>query len=98
MEQNELLQDLALKLDLANMELQTIDEVLARRPALDGLKHRTEKIERACQANGDLLKVLEAARHCIKSYQHGNAATDLAKEMAEKIEEVLKKNGVEIQF
>jgi hypothetical protein len=61
MEQDELLQDLALKLDLANMELQTIDGVLARRPALDKLKHRTEKIERACQVNGELLLVLKAA-------------------------------------
>ena len=58
MEQNELLQDLALKLDLANMELQTIDEVLARRPALAGLKHRTEKIERACHVNSELLMAL----------------------------------------
>lgn len=62
MEQDELLQNLALKLDLANMELQTIDEVLARRPALAGLKHRTEKIERACEANGQLLKLLEDLR------------------------------------
>jgi hypothetical protein len=57
----ELLQDVALKLDLANMELQTIDEVLARRPALAGLKHRTEKIERACQVNGELLTALQGA-------------------------------------
>jgi hypothetical protein len=56
----QLLQDVALKLDLANMELQTIDEVLARRPALAGLKHRTEKIEHACFINGRLLAVLEA--------------------------------------
>jgi hypothetical protein len=56
----ELLQDVALKLDLANMELRTIDEVLARRPALAGLKHRTEKIERACNVNGELLAALKA--------------------------------------
>jgi hypothetical protein len=62
MDQAELLQDLALKLDLANMELTTIDEVLARRPALDRLKHRTEKIERACAANGEMLKMLEDLR------------------------------------
>jgi hypothetical protein len=53
-----MLQDLALKLDLANMELQTIDEVLARRPALAGLKHRTEKIEHACAVNSLLLEAL----------------------------------------
>ena len=59
MDQDELMQDLALKLDLANMELQTIDEVLARRPALARFKHRTEKIEHACRMNGDLLAALE---------------------------------------
>ena len=59
----DMLQDLALKLDLVNMELQTIDEVLARRPALSGLKHRTEKIERACHTNGELLKALQNACH-----------------------------------
>lgn len=59
MDQDELTQDLALKLDLANMELQTIDEVLARRPALGGLKHRTEKIERMCSVNGELLATLQ---------------------------------------
>ena len=66
MEQDEMLQDVALKLDLANMELQTIDEVLARRPALSGLKHRTEKIERACATNSNLLKALEDLhRECV---------------------------------
>jgi hypothetical protein len=54
----EMVQELALKLDLANMELATIDNVLARRPALDGLKHRTEKIERACQVAADTDKAL----------------------------------------
>lgn len=44
------------------MELTTIDEILARRPALDKLKHRTEKIERACYANGAMLKILEDLR------------------------------------
>lgn len=62
----ELLQDVALKLDLANMELQTIDEVLARRPALSGLKHRTEKIERACQVNGELLAALKDLAHQVE--------------------------------
>jgi hypothetical protein len=59
MEQDEMVPDLALKLDLANMELQTIDEVHARRPALAGLKHRTEKIEHMCRVNGELLDTLE---------------------------------------
>lgn len=58
----ELLQDVALKLDLANMELQTIDEVLARRPALQRFKHRTEKIEHACLVNGEMLKMLQDLR------------------------------------
>ena len=58
---DELLQEVALTLDLANMELQTIDEVLARRPALAALKHRTEKIEHMCRVNGQLLTALKAA-------------------------------------
>jgi hypothetical protein len=51
---DELLDNLALKLDLANMELHAIDEILARRPALANAKLRTEKIERACSAAGEL--------------------------------------------
>jgi ABC-type transporter Mla subunit MlaD len=62
---DDLLQDLALKLDLANMELQTIDAVLARLPALSQLKHRTEKIERACQANSELLKACKDANNAM---------------------------------
>ena len=61
----EMLQDLALKLDLANMELRTIDEALARRPALDVLKHRTEKIERCCAVNGTLLAACELAEQSL---------------------------------
>jgi hypothetical protein len=57
-ERSDLVQELALKLDLANMELQTIDEVLARRPALSTLKHRTEKIERACNAASEADRAL----------------------------------------
>jgi hypothetical protein len=60
-ERTDLLQDVALKLDLANMELKTIDGVLARRPALAELKHRTEKIERCCAINGQLLTALQTA-------------------------------------
>jgi hypothetical protein len=71
MDQDELLQDLALKLDLANMELQTIDQVLARRPALSGLKHRTEKIERACQVNGELLAALKALEEQVADFRAG---------------------------
>ena len=59
---SDLLQELALKLDLANMELTTIDEVLARRPVLAGLKHRTEKIERTCYVNSELLKAAQSAQ------------------------------------
>jgi hypothetical protein len=51
-EREDLLQDLALKLDLANMELQTIDSILARRPALGGFAQRTEKIEHAIVTAG----------------------------------------------
>ena len=69
MDQDEFMQDLALKLDLANMELHSIDEVLARRPALAGLKHRTEKIEYACRLNGELLAVLIAVQPFLKRFE-----------------------------
>jgi len=63
---DEEIQDVALKLDLANMELQTIDEVLARRPALGALKHRAEKIERLCTvasfADKTLCEIMQLAR------------------------------------
>ena len=63
---DELLQELALKLDLANMELRTIDNVLARRPALADYKHRTEKIERCCEvaayADRILCEIAQTAR------------------------------------
>jgi hypothetical protein len=43
------------------MELQTIDEVLARRPALADIVHRTDKIAHACAINGELLAALKVA-------------------------------------
>ena len=72
-------QDLALRLDLVNMELQSIDAILARRPALEALKHRTEKIEHACQSNSELLRVLR--RICAEAeswhsvHGHGSGST-----------------------
>jgi len=63
---HEVVQDLALKLDLANMELNTIDNVLSRRPALGAFKHRTEKIEHAVNSAGrfdDLLRRYGNHRH-----------------------------------
>jgi hypothetical protein len=39
--------------------------------------------------NGELTKILGAALHCVRSYQFGNASTELAEEMADAIEKVL---------
>jgi hypothetical protein len=50
----ELQDELALKLDLANMELSAIDGILARRPALATAIYRTEKIELALSAASQL--------------------------------------------
>jgi hypothetical protein len=80
MEHEDMLQDLALKLDLANMELQTIDAVLARRPALTGLKHRTEKIERTCNVNSELLVAIKAALPNLEwANIHGSRCEELLK-------------------
>jgi hypothetical protein len=46
----------------------------------------------------ETLRLLEAARHCLKSYEYHNSATEPARDMAERIEQVLKKNGVEVNF
>jgi hypothetical protein len=40
--------------------------------------------------NAALTKILEAALHCVRSYQYGNAAPALAEEMGDAIEKVLK--------
>jgi hypothetical protein len=50
------------------------------------------------EAQAEMLKILEAARHCLKSYEFGNSATDPAHDMAERIEQVLRKNGIEVRF
>lgn len=87
----ELLQDVALKLDLANMELQTIDEVLARRPALAGLKHRTEKIERVCQVNGELLRALQDLLFVIEVPSHwGNVQKEAFQKATKRAETVVR--------
>lgn len=40
--------------------------------------------------NAELAKMLEAALHCVRSYQFGNAAAGLAEEMGDAIEKVLR--------
>ena len=50
MANEEMVQELALNLDLALMELRSIDAVLARRPALADCPSRVEKIERSVSA------------------------------------------------
>jgi hypothetical protein len=87
------LQDVALALDLANMELQTIDEVLARRPALSGLKHRTEKIERACQVNGELLRALQDLLFVVEVPSHWGALQKEAFQLAAKKAEAAIRNA-----
>jgi hypothetical protein len=52
----------------------------------------------AVNAHAELLKLLEASRHCLKSYEYGNAATELAHEIAEKIAEVIRKYGIDVRF
>jgi len=39
----------------------------------------------------EILKALEAASHALRSYQFGNAATELAKECADHCDEILRK-------
>jgi hypothetical protein len=46
----------------------------------------------------EILSLLVAIRHCLKSYEFHNSATEPARDMAKRIEEVLKKNGVEVKF
>ncbi|MBV9180214.1 MAG: hypothetical protein JO356_02795 [Acidobacteria bacterium] len=50
---------------------------------------------RKAKEHADMAKVLHAAWHALKSYEYGNAATELAKECAAEIEKVLKEAGVD---
>jgi hypothetical protein len=61
---------LALALDLANMELRNIDNVLARRPALEDLRDRYAKVERACTMAGRAEKA-EAERDVLRDALQG---------------------------
>jgi hypothetical protein len=51
---DEMKQGLAMSLDIALMELRSIDLILERRPALAGVKDRFSKIEHAIAAAGRL--------------------------------------------
>lgn len=46
----------------------------------------------------EMAKLLEASRHLLKSYEYGNSATEPAKDMADRIEQVLKDAGIEVKF
>jgi hypothetical protein len=48
--------------------------------------------------NPELFKLLVAVRHCLKSYEYGNSATDPAKDMADRLETVLRNAGIKIDF
>jgi hypothetical protein len=43
------------------------------------------------EATPEILKALEAASHALRSYQFGNAATELAKECADHCDDILRK-------
>ena len=46
----------------------------------------------------EMLRLLEAARHCLKSYEFHNSATEPARDMADRIEALLKGIGIEVKF
>lgn len=48
---------------------------------------------RLIAAAPELLKLLTAASHALRSYQHGNAATDLAKGCADAIDALIAETG-----
>ena len=49
-----------------------------------------EELARLKARNAELTEILEAALHCVRSYQYGNSAPALAEEMGDAIEKVLK--------
>jgi hypothetical protein len=67
----------ALKLDLANMELRTIDEALARRPALTQSADRYTKIEFLCSANGELLKLAHGYERYLMAHEQNEPIAPL---------------------
>ena len=55
-----------------------------------------EAQERIAQQDGalrDLRLLLSAASHCLRSYQYGNASTELAEGMADRIDQQLQPKG-----
>jgi hypothetical protein len=42
----------------------------------------------------EIVTVLTAASHALRSYQYGNSATDLAKEIADKCDDLIRRVGV----
>jgi hypothetical protein len=54
------------------------------------------RIQRAFVAKGipEILTVLRAASHALRSYQYGNSATDLAKEIADKCDDLIRRVAV----
>ena len=45
------------------------------------------------EQNAKLVEVLKASMHAIRSYQYGNSATELAEEMADAYEKLLREAG-----
>jgi hypothetical protein len=46
------------------------------------------------EATPEILTLLTAASHALRSYQYGNSATDLAKEIADKCDDLIRRVGV----
>ena len=71
--EDEIVDELALKLDLANMELRHVDEVLSRRPALAMFTDRYTKLEFLCMANGELLKLAHGYERYLMAHEMEDA-------------------------
>jgi hypothetical protein len=54
------------------------------------VKFSVSNDEKELQGNNELLELLETAKNALRSYQYHNASPDLAKEVADKIESVIK--------
>jgi hypothetical protein len=55
---------------------------------------RYVQADNALTVIGELQLILRAAMHGLRSYEYGNDSTDLAKEMADKIETVLSPRAI----
>ncbi|NEW95482.1 hypothetical protein [Rhodopseudomonas sp. BR0G17] len=75
-----------IKQDLADYQMKRLDAVLA---TLQWLKENEAAIRRKV----DVMTTLTAAAHALRSYEHGNASPELAREIAEKCEALIGKDA-----